>query len=437
MPLVPLACAAVLAISSAGPEPGAIPLDEAARCFERARLLSEADGGLLWGKPLYGPMFFVDPATRLVVANEPDSEGSLRAESGVFVGTLPPDQNIANTAIEWAGRRWTMVMWPLPESTYARGRLMMHELFHRIQDDLGLPGSNPANGHLDSMDGRIWLQLELRALGEALIRTGNQRRQAIGDALVFRAMRRSCFPPQAADDEKALEFNEGMAEYTGFRLCGLPAHVLPDRVAIRIETQPASGGFSRSFAYLTGPTYGLLLDDASPDWRRGLTPAQDLSELLRGALRLPAAAEPRRAADEAADRYDGSRLIALERHRDQRRVARLEACRRSFIDGSVLSIPLTPEVRYSFNPNGIEAYDEHSSVYETTRIADEWGVLEVSSGGALLRREGGRMAEARVPVAAGAAEAPLRGEGWVLTLDDGWRVVTGPRDGDWVVQRSP
>ena len=45
---------------------------------------------------------------------------------------------------------------------------MLHELFHRIQPDLGLMTISGNNAHLDTVEGRVWLRLEWRALARAL-----------------------------------------------------------------------------------------------------------------------------------------------------------------------------------------------------------------------------------------------------------------------------
>ena len=50
----------------------------------------------MWGRPLYGPMIFVDPQTRFAVANQADGNGVLQENRGVFAGTLPNDVVIAN-----------------------------------------------------------------------------------------------------------------------------------------------------------------------------------------------------------------------------------------------------------------------------------------------------------------------------------------------------
>src|SRR5215472_5098888 len=116
--------------------------------FNEARGICTRDAGKLWGKSLCAPMIFTDARTHAVVANQADAESQLKAEDGVFTGKLSGEIDIANTAINWAGVHWTMVSWPLPETPIVRARLMMHELFHRLQDDLGLPANNPANAHL-------------------------------------------------------------------------------------------------------------------------------------------------------------------------------------------------------------------------------------------------------------------------------------------------
>lgn len=138
----------------------------------------------------------------------------LTTRDGVHSARLPEGVPAANTAVDWSGARWTMILWPLPDEPAERTRLLAHEMWHRVQNGLGLPASMPTNAHLDSEEGRIWLRLEWRALREALSGQGEPRRSAVADALLFRARRRSIFGAAAAE-ERALELNEGLAEYTG------------------------------------------------------------------------------------------------------------------------------------------------------------------------------------------------------------------------------
>jgi hypothetical protein len=423
-------CAGIRVASgqTAGAE-ATIDLDEARRAFALAREASDRDGGRLWGTELYGPVFLVDPASRSVAADRAAPEGGLEERGSVWVGTLPDEINPANTAVDWAGLRWTMVLWPAPSIPHARNRLLLHEMFHRIQDEAGLPANNPLNAHLDSKDGRIWMRLEMRALAEALLAEGEARRAAIGDALAFRAHRQGM--AAGAADEDALERNEGMAEYTGLVLSGLPVAVLADRAAVALEQREANDSFSRSFAYATGPAYGVLLDASGVAWRDRLVAGQTLSELVGHAygVEVGAAPEARIAA------YNGERVIAVETAREAERLAREAELRARFVDGPVVRLAPGSDFRFSFDPNEAVGLDGVGTVYETTRVVDGWGVLEVDSGGALfLRDDRGWITGVAVPAPAGVSGPPSSGEGWTLELAEGWEIAPGERAGDWLVR---
>jgi hypothetical protein len=423
-----------------GPAPAAvaqefpIELRWARAYFAEVDSVSRADGGRLWGVRMAGPMLFVARASRTVVANVPDSAGILTEREGVWVGTLPENVGIANTAVEWAGRRWTMVMWPVPSQGYARRRLLLHESFHRIQPLIGLAMGNPSNAHMASRDGRIYTRLEWRALAEALIRTGDARIRAIEDALSFRARRYALFSTAAAA-EHALERNEGLAEYTGFRLSGLPEAARAVAEADALMDREGAANFARSFAYASGPAYGSLLDAADPEWRTRLKGGDGLEELLRAAYGLPR--PDGKDVDERASRYDGARVIAEETRTAERAAAEQARLRAMFLEGPTLTLPVGESFGYSFNPNGAVPLEGQGTVYRTAEVRDDWGKLTVESGGVLLKLADGLITGVVVPVPPGSETAPTSGEGWRLDLADGWAVRPGTRDGNWVVVHHP
>jgi hypothetical protein len=172
------ACLA-LVVGVARAQPTPIDSVLAKAYFQDARAASERDQGTLWGQELYGPLLFINPATHAVVANQPDREGKLTPRDDVYVGKLPAEIFPANTAIEWAGVDWTMVMWPPPELRQPRVRLLMHECFHRVAPRIGLTAANASPSHLDKRDGRIWLEMEWRALEQAMWRQGAARQKAV------------------------------------------------------------------------------------------------------------------------------------------------------------------------------------------------------------------------------------------------------------------
>src|SRR5574337_1201761 len=126
-----------------------------------AQGVSARDAGRLWGLPLYGRMLLVIPATRAVIANQPDPRHLLRSADGVYVGTLPEDVVLSDAPTEWEGVRWTQLRLPaLPQDAMTRSVTLAHEMFHRIQPELHLAANATANPHLDAEQGRLWLRLE-------------------------------------------------------------------------------------------------------------------------------------------------------------------------------------------------------------------------------------------------------------------------------------
>jgi hypothetical protein len=409
---------------------GSIPLAEAARVFARAREISDAAHAATWGRPILGPILLADRSTRDVVASEPSADGALAASEGVWVGRLPDAVNAANTAVDVFGKKWTMLLWPVPLAEDDQSCLLAHELFHRIQADLGLPAANSVCAHLDGLEGRYWLKLEWRALAAALEREGDERRAAVTDALVFRARRRA-LSPGAAEAERALEMNEGLAEYTGVRL-GWAAPDRARRLAARMRSRAESlPTFARSFAYESGPAYGLLLDALDAKWRTPLKPTDDLGDRLARAAGVSLPADVAGAAAASAERYDGRALRTAEEARERSRLATLDRWRASLVDRPVLVLPLGKEMRYGFDPYEVVSLEGVGTVYPTGRLSDEWGQLEVESG--MLLEDGFARAHVKAPKKVDGTD--VAGDGWTLHLAPGWRVVPGARAGDWTLRR--
>lgn len=394
--------------------------------FNEAKVLCERDNGALWGRSLCGPIMIVDPVDRAVIANRPDAGGVLVARDGAFVGVLPPTAIMANTRIDWSGTQWTQLMSSMPTEPALLRVLLAHEMFHRIQPQLGLSRSEAGNRHLDTLEGRYLLQLEWRALARALMADEPDARDGhIADALVFRHERRRVFP-EAAADEAALEINEGIPEYTGVRV-GLQRDEQRRAFAVydlaRFLDAPS---FVRSFAYASGPAYGLLLDDADPEWRNRLGADADLGALLATAHGIDATVP----ADVATRtrRYDADgALRAAEETRERERVTRLATWRATLVDGPVLVLPLV-NPSFQFNPQTLAALDDVGTVYPTLRLGDDWGELVVDGGAALLHADRQRVTVALPPDGIG-----LSGDGWTLALKPGWTLAPGERDGDSTV----
>jgi hypothetical protein len=387
-----------------------------AETLAEAKAVCEADGGALWGVDLCTPILLVDPRTRTIHAARAGESDALKPEGDLFVGTLPETVNVANTALDWDGVRWAMILQPLPEDATARRALLAHEAWHGVQETLGLPARSPTPEHLAAPEARGLMRLEWRALAAALSAADESGRdQAIADALAFRAARRSA-AGEGADQERQLMMSEGLAQYTGVKLSGGDAAAEAIK-GMRDAEDEAS--FVRNFAYFSGPAYGLLLDGADPDWRRGLKATDDLGVLLAARTGVT----PGDAAAAEA-RYDGAGVRADEARRAETARAIAAAWTAKLVDGPRLTLAFR-KMNISFNPSNMVALPGKGTVYPTLRVVDEWGVLEVTDGALIDPNWSG--ATVAAPASAEAREGP----GWTLRLNEGWTLEAGERAGDF------
>src|SRR5262245_35030697 len=180
-----------LSLCSVNPAAAQVDQQRAEAYFKEAASICQRDGGRLWGVSLCGPMVFADARTRTLATNQPRPTGE-----------QPRTLGFANAPIEWGGSRWAAYAWDFTTSldAGARGVLMLHELFHRIQPDLGLITLSGQNAHLDTVEGRVWVQLEWRALARAPGQSGEDRKRAISDGAALPLARRAEFGDGAEEE---------------------------------------------------------------------------------------------------------------------------------------------------------------------------------------------------------------------------------------------
>jgi hypothetical protein len=362
-------------------------------------------------------MVLFDPRTGARATSQPEPDG-------------PPPRlpGFADGPVSWGGLRW--FAWPsflLPaDDADARQQIMLHGLFHHIQPELELSTSDGFNEHLDTLEGRVWLQLEWRALGRAVESSDSDQAEAIADALAFRRERRRLFPG-AADNERRDEIREGLASYTG-----IAAWADSPADARRAAAVAAAGGelqqsFVGNFEAASGPAYGVLLDDLLPGWRREVRATSDLGDLLASAIARP----PTTDIAEAAARYDAATLRTAEEARDRAQQVRVAELRRHFIDGPVLTMPgLGSGTSDSTDSVGIPGA---GTVFRSLTLAAQWGRLDANGGGALRSADGTTLS---VPVTEPLEGATLQGDGWSATLSPGWVVRPAARPGSFTIVRE-
>jgi hypothetical protein len=230
-----------------------------------------------------------------------------------------------------------------------------------------------------------------------------------------------------------MEMHEGLAEYTGIRLSGAAD---PRQFVINNELKEAAAKetFVRSFAYATGPAWGLLLDDTATDWRKSLHSSDDVAMLLMKVRKLSLPRDLAEAANQRAETYGGTTLAAAEDERERNRAEQEKIYRSRLVDGPVLVIPLR-KMNMQFDPRNLMPIANQGTVYPTIRIVDVWGVLEVTEEGALMSADFTRIT---VLAPNDVQSTKLAGKGWRLELNPLWIVRPGERTGSYVLaERNP
>jgi hypothetical protein len=375
----------------------------------------------LWDTNFYGPILLVDPRTRVVTANYPDAMGILQQQGNVFTGVLPTGINIANYVIQWNGRRWAMIMTNLiPSQKEDRINLLAHELFHRVQDSLGIQIEVADNQHLDQKDGRIYLRLELEALRKAILaREKKVIRSHLFHAFCFRMYRYRLFP-QAEKSEHHLEMNEGITEYTGLIIDNRKPSEARLKLARKIESlQTSAVSFVRNFAYGTIPVYGYLLAQHQPNWNKAVRTDTLLYRffMLRFGIRLPTLESSR--IQMMAKAYQGDSIVQQETQREERIQILKREYRSKLIQQPHLVIPCT-SLRFTANTGAQLSLDGIGTIYQSFFSAtDVWGSLLVEKGGVLVYAGKEKLHIGPVLSIEGNT---IKGADWVLNLKEGYRI---------------
>lgn len=388
-----------------------------------AKTACEADAGLLWKRSLCGPIALVDRQSRLVIANDTVAGKHFLRLGDAYVTTLPDNQYVANTSFPWGGRTWTMVALPLPRDRFARADLVMHEVFHREQEALGLRQPDALNNQLDMRPGRTWLRLEYRALASALDALPNQTvaRHHVESALIFRAQRRSLYP--GSDSlEATLEIQEGLPEYTGQRLAMQLTGEGTTRVAKYVRDYESTPTFVRAFAYGTGPAIGILLDSFAPSWRNSVLTNRDIGVLLAQAIHFQ---PPRNLAATALTRakeYGWDEVDRSEAARDSARAPAMREYRARLADGPTLTLRQSKDsLSWSYDPTELIGFDLTSTIYPSGNFSAPWGKLSIEHGGVLVRNDFSAITVS-APAAPLMTSREIKGEGWSLELAPGWTI---------------
>jgi len=332
---------------------------------------------------------------------------------------LPNEIIIANTAFDWNGKRWTMVMLPLPSDYNERLNLLTHELFHGIQPKIGFSDLfETQSNHLDEKNGRIYLKLELEALKKALTSDNVDKQQAhIHNSLMFRYYRYMLFP-NAKEAENTLELNEGLAEYTGSILSDRTDDELTEHYIQAINNFYETQTFVRSFAYVTIPVYGYLINLQDVSWNKKISTNTNLIDFISEFFNITTPENLKDIVNKIELDYNFDEISIYETNRDNERQNLIAEYEIKFINNSTLTIRFE-NMKIGFDPRNIMPLKDIGTVYPNMKITDNWGILTVENG-ALL---GQNWDKVTVSEPTEITDKIIKGDGWKLEINNDWELI--------------
>ena len=373
------------------------------------------DDGQLWNHKLNGPILLINRDNRTVIANEQNEQGTFAKQGDLYIGKFPGNMNIANTAVDWNNKRWTMVALPLPKTKESRLNLLIHESFHAIQPLIGFDSINTIQSiHLDSEAGRVYLKLELEALKKAL--DSDNPEIHIKNALLIRQYRYQLFP-EAKKAENSLELLEGLAEFTGSTLCGKTNDELQNHYISQINWFYTMPTYVRSFAYFTIPVYGYFMRQKDKEWNLKINKKTNLTDFIVHFYKVNDSNLTQMQIEATGKLYKIDSILTIENKREQLRITKINKFKAKFLSEHVFSIDLE-KMSIGFNPQNLVPLDTLGTVYPNLRITDIWGVLEVDSCGALLSMD---YKKVTITYPEQITDTLITGKGWKLKLNKSWK----------------
>lgn len=390
--------------------------EKASAYFKKTEDLCNRDGGRLWGKNLYGPLMFVDRASRRLYANQPDADGLLKLKDGIYNGLYPRENIIGNMAVTFGETLFGMAVLPPEEDDYRITSRAIHSLFHRYQNLQGILSSGFNLPNMDEKNARIWIKLEWKALRKAITSEGEDQLLAIRDALIFRGSNHETYP-KFVPLEDQFETYEGLATFTYILFESDSLEEFENRLLDYLDRVYRYQSYSRSYGNIHGALYATLLYFKGFDFKTIHTDTLDLGNMVREVYNIELPRFCRDVAGSIAINYNINEIMQEEASREKAIKERLDNQTSVFTKRPVVYLELESPY-FDFEPEDVQSLDTLGTLYNTIRVSDNWGKLTVDKGGCLVSNN---YKYIRISARGYKAEKNhISGEGWQLVLNDGW-----------------
>lgn len=386
--------------------------------FAEVEEICNLDNGKLWGSNLYGGMMFVDRATRRIIANSPDEEGLLKRNNGVYVGILPRELLISNAPIHYGGAFFALVPLPETEDEYLIKTRTIHSLFHRFQHIKHIDSRNYNTINKDERQARLWLKLEWNALRKAISGSGQERKLAIRDALIFRGASRE-FYPSYINDENIFENYEGLATFTYTLLSSNSKDEYKENLFKVLDRGYVMQSYNRTYGFVHGALYAALLYDEGFNFQQIDRQDFDLGEAVKELYSIELPELCRDVAGSIAMNYD---LATINAEEDKRLIEIRESLNEqiSIFTENVVRFELESPY-FDFVPESVQPLDSLGTLYNSIRISDNWGKLTVDKRGCLIANN---FKSIRISAKDFTRDRNrYSGDGWNLILNSDWEII--------------
>jgi hypothetical protein len=413
-------------------------------------------GGFL---PYDGPVQF--PGGRIMVKDGPtliEWDGQNTSQDVEGVRTLIVADRLSNLRVQVSSllmdekpaqeKVQALQLSDLATDPYDQLAMVVHEAFHVFQDerapDKGANEMLLLSYPVLSVQNNTGFALEGAALARAL-RAGDDAefRRAAVRWLAVRKDRRSALPREAVDYEDGIEFTEGLAKHTEYRLFQVlegrrpgPAMAWAQGFAgyadltrqrenlieqmvkhmsgeARVNNDPYGTAPLRMRLYFSGMAEGVVLDRLSPGWKdRIFLPEATLTSLIEGALKA-SPSELGNTLKEAKGEAGYGALVEKKTVLAREGRARAEAMLKEIESGPGIGFIVdhsaldSTKPAMSFTPFGITVIDAERTIFTMAPIAVAFGKdgqVAQTVPAPLLRDTKKRIVKFRLPPGATRAE---------------------------------
>ena len=275
------------------------------------------------------------------------------------------------------------------------------------QNDLGIKNTISVNYHMDEVQGRALLQIEMKALQHAL----EYDTVGLYEALYIRAYRQSLNP---SNNEDLYELNEGLAEYTGVKLSTTNmTEYVKNRLNYNIKR-----GYTNAFGYLTGSAYATLLDDLYPQWKKDKDLNRGMIFLLKKVMPKYKVSIDEPELKRILDKYNYDLLLTNEKEEE-----------RSFGDITLYENLLKPEtskicitnnkINFTYNPQDRVIALSSAILLRNMTLTTEWGQVYAKSG---IVRLNDWTAFYLLPPKEISSNV-IKGDEYEIELNRGWKII--------------